>query len=105
LSHIHARIRSKWGETVGRYASLRALEAWTDQRLDDLAATLRPVPAQLARNTEAIARLTDELRSARADISALRGDFAAMQRQVAQIGWALSGALVGVLVALLVAVA
>jgi hypothetical protein len=72
--------------------------------LDDLAATLRPVPAQLSRNAEAIVRLTDEVRSMRADMAAFRADFAAMQRQVAQIGWALSGALVGVLVALLVAV-
>jgi hypothetical protein len=28
------------------------LEAWTDERLDDLAATLRPLPAEMARNTE-----------------------------------------------------
>jgi hypothetical protein len=78
------------------------LEAWTDERLDDLAAALRPVPAQLARNTEAVERLTDEMRSMRTDLSALRGDFSAMQRQLAHIGWALAGALVGVLGAFLV---
>jgi hypothetical protein len=78
------------------------LEAWTDERLDDLAAALRPVPAQLARNTEAIERLIDEMRSMRTDLSALRGDFSAMHRQLAHIGWALAGALVGVLGAFLV---
>jgi uncharacterized protein YhaN len=73
------------------------LEAWTDERLDDLAATLRPVPAELARNTEALHRLTEDTHAIRADLSAL-------QRQIAQIGWGLSAALVGVLVALMVAV-
>ena len=92
------------------------MEAWTDARLDDLAATLRPLPAQMARNTEAIDRLTEEVRSIRADmtamggglhgdISALRSDFSALQRQLAQIGWAMATALVGVLIALIVAVA
>jgi hypothetical protein len=91
------------------------LEAWTDERLDDLAAALRPLPAQMARNTEAIERLTEETRSLRADmradmsamrddLAALRSDFTASQRQIAQIGWALSTALVGVLIALIVAV-
>jgi hypothetical protein len=92
------------------------LAAWTDERLDDLAASLRPLPAQMARNTEAIDRLTEETRSIRADMlamrgefrsefSALRGNLSASQRQIAQIGWALSAALVGVLIALIVAVA
>jgi chromosome segregation ATPase len=87
------------------------LEAWTDERLDDLAATLRPLPAQMARNTEAIERVTEELRSMRADMSAmrsdlgaLRADFSASQRQIAQIGWTMATALVGVLIALIVAV-
>jgi hypothetical protein len=72
------------------------VEAWTDERLDDLAATLRPLPAQMARNTEAIERLTDEVRSMRTDLSGL-------QRQIAQIGWGLSAALVGTMIALIVA--
>ena len=80
------------------------MEAWTDERLDDLAATLRPLPAQMARNTEALERVTDELRAVRADITALRTDFSALQRQLAQIGWAMATALVGVLIALIVAV-
>ena len=72
--------------------------------MDDLAATLRPLPAQMARNTEALERVTDELRALRADITALRTDFSALQRQLAQIGWAMATALVGVLIALIVAV-
>ena len=72
------------------------MEAWTDERLDDLAASLRPLPAQMARNTEAIDRLIEEMRSMRADLSALH-------RQITQIGWGLSAALVGTLIALIVA--
>ena len=72
------------------------MEAWTDERLDDLAATLRPLPAELARNTEAIERLTDEVRSIRTDLSSLH-------RQIALIGWGLSAALVGTMIALIVA--
>jgi hypothetical protein len=84
------------------------MEAWTDERLDDLAATLRPLPAQMARNTEAIERLTEEMRSMRVDnlaqFTSLRADLSALQRQIAQIGWGLSAALVGTLIALIVAV-
>jgi hypothetical protein len=80
------------------------LEAWTDERLDDLAATLRPLPAQMARNTDAIERLTEEMRAMRADFSAMRADLSGLHRQIAQIGWGLSAALVGTLIALIVAV-
>ena len=72
--------------------------------MDDLAASLRPLPAQMERNTEAIERLTEEMRSMRADFSAMRVDLSALHRQIAQIGWGLSAALVGTLVALIVAV-
>lgn len=64
--------------------------------MDDLAATLRPLPAEMARNTEAIERLTDEVRSMRTDLSSLHP-------QIAQIGWGLSAALVGTMIALIVA--
>jgi hypothetical protein len=104
------------------------MEAWTDERLDDLAATLRPLPAQVARNTEAIERLTLEMGSVRGemgsirsemralredhradfaavrgDLGALRTDLAASQRQIAQIGWAMATALVGLMIALIIA--
>jgi len=68
------------------------MEAWTDDRLDDLAAALRPLPAELARSTAAIERQGEELRAIRADLSAL-------QRQIAQIGWGLSAALAGRIIA------
>lgn len=80
------------------------MEAWTDERLDDLAATLRPLPAEVARNTEAINRLADEMRSIRADMAAMRSDLVASQRQVAQIGWTQSAALIAVVIALVVEV-
>jgi nitrogen fixation/metabolism regulation signal transduction histidine kinase len=73
-------------------------QAWTDERLDDLAATLRPLPAQVARNTEAIERLTDDVREIRDEIRSMRAQFT-------QIGWALVGTLFTALVALIVAVA
>jgi septal ring factor EnvC (AmiA/AmiB activator) len=97
------------------------VEAWTDERLDDLAATLRPLPAQMARNTEAVERVTEELRSMRSemaamradhradfaalrdDLGAVRADLSASQRQIAQIGWAMSTALVGLMIALIIA--
>ena len=69
-------------------------ETWTDERLDDLAAALRPLPAQLARNTEAIERMTEEMRAMRADMSA-------MQRQMTQIGWGAAGLLAAQLVAII----
>ena len=80
------------------------MEARTDERLDDLAATLRPLPAELARNTAILERQVDELRSVRVDLAAFRNDFSASQRQIAQIGWAMATALVGVIIALIVAV-
>jgi hypothetical protein len=87
-----------------------ARKAWTDERLDDLAAALKPLPAQVARVTEAVERLTDETwslreetRSLREETRFIRQDLSASQRQIAQIGWALALALLGAIAALLVA--
>ena len=66
--------------------------AWTDERLDDFAASV----------TGEIRLLRSEMRE---EFGALRAEFSALQRQIAQIGWALAVALIGVLVALVVAVA
>jgi uncharacterized protein YoxC len=74
------------------------MHAWTDARLDHLAATLKPLPAEVARITEAVNRLTDETHS-------LRDDLSASQRQIAQIGWALASALIASQVALIIAIA
>ena len=81
---------------------MRGMESWTDERLDDLAAALRPLPAQVARNAEAIERLAGEMREMRGEMREMRADLAASHRQFAQIGWGLSFALTGALVALIV---
>lgn len=90
---------------------------WTDARLDDLAAALAPVPvrvaaldaavehlghvaaeleplpSELAVLTAAVERLTDEHR-------ALRAELAATQRQLVQMAWGLTVALLGAAAAL-----
>ncbi len=72
-------------------------EAWTDERLDDLAASLRPLPEQVAKVATAVEHLADETRS-------LREDLSASQRQITQIGFMLATALIGAVVALVIAV-
>jgi hypothetical protein len=75
-----------------------APETWTDERLDDLAAALRPLPEQVAGLVAAVDHLADETKAMRVDLSA-------SQRQIAQIGWGLVAALLGALAALIVALA
>ena len=98
----------------------KATAHWTDQRLDEFAAALEPlpvqvavlgaavkhldqvaaamepVPAQLAVLTAAADRLADENR-------ALRDELAATQRQLLQIAWGLVAALMGAAAALIAA--
>jgi hypothetical protein len=95
----------------------KAVVEWTDGRLDDLAAALQPVPAQvavldatvqhlaatmdsvpvqLAALTAIVERLADDNR-------ALRADLATTQRQLVQIAWGLVAALLGGAGALLAA--
>ena len=66
--------------------------------MDDVIATLRPLPAQVARNTEAMERLSTDVRE-------VRDEMRAMRSQITQIGWALVTTLVGAVVALIIAVA
>ncbi len=87
----------------------KAVGKWTDGRLDDLAAALEPIPAQvaildatvdqlaaalepipvqLAVLASTVDRLADENR-------ALRAELAMTQRELLQIAWALLAALVG----------
>ena len=66
----------------------RAAVEWTDARLNDLAATLEPVPSRLAGLAASVERLTEESR-------ALRMELAAAQRQLLQLSWGLLLALVG----------
>ena len=71
--------------------------AWTDERLDDLTATL-DTNVNLLR--EEIRGLREDTR---AQIGELRADLSAWQREIAQIGWALAGALFAAIAALIVA--
>jgi prefoldin subunit 5 len=90
----------------------KAVEEWTDERLNDLAAALQPVPTQVAMLSAGVARLdhlTAQLQPVPAQIAvlaagieqlatenrALRGELAAVQRQLVQISWALMAALLG----------
>jgi hypothetical protein len=96
----------------------KAVQEWSDARLNDLAAAIEPVPRQVAVLTEAVEhlegvtaalqplpsqvaalsatveRLTDENR-------ALRDSLAAMQRQLLQVAWGLVAALLGAAAALI----
>ena len=60
---------------------------WTDARLDDLAAALAPVPAEVAALRALVDHLCDENR-------VLREEVAAAQRQLVQIAWGLVAALI-----------
>ena len=100
------------------------MEAWTDSRLDDLAATLRPLPQEVARlggivdgiaeetrsMREDMRSMREDMRSMREDMRSMRGemlsmrqDQSAFQRQLAQIGWSLAGALAAALFAVVLA--
>jgi|SRR3954451_21859282 hypothetical protein len=99
----------------------KAVEEWTDQRLNDLAASLQPVPSQVALLTAGVARLdhaTAQLQPVPAQIAvlaagmeqlavenrALRNELAAVQRQLVQISWALMAAMLGAAAAIVGAV-
>jgi hypothetical protein len=95
----------------------KAVEQWTDARLNDLADALEPVPAQVA-VLDATVKHLDHLATALAPVPAqlavlaatvdrladenraLRGELAATQRQLLQIAWGLVAALLGAAAAL-----
>lgn len=80
-------------ETVpGQIAVLDA----TVRHVEHVAAALEPVPARVAVLSAAVERLAEENR-------VLRGELAAMQRQLSQIGWGLVAALVGATAAVIAA--
>jgi hypothetical protein len=74
----------------------KAVAHWSDERLDDLAAALEPVPARVAVLEAMVDRLVEENR-------VLRAELAITQRQLLQVAWLLVGALVGGAGALLAA--
>jgi hypothetical protein len=67
--------------------------AWSDERLDE---RMNSMDATFQRIFDVLDEIREELRG-------LRDDVSACQRQIAQIGWALAGALLSVIVALVVA--
>jgi hypothetical protein len=66
----------------------KAVAHWSDERLDDLAAALEPVPARVAVLEAIVERLVDENR-------VLRAELGTTQRQLLQVAWLLVGALLG----------
>jgi hypothetical protein len=74
----------------------KAAAHWSDERLDDLAAALEPVPARVAVLEAMVDRLMEENR-------VLRTELATTQRQLLQVAWLLVGAMVGGAGALLAA--
>jgi len=91
--------------------------AWTDERLNDLAATLDTSVKLVHDEIRALREDTrqelrglreevrEDFRDLRQDIRDLRADFSAWQRQIAQIGWALAAALIGAVVAIIIGLA
>lgn len=89
----------------------RVAQEWSDARLNDLAATLEPVPAKVAALSEAVEHLDGITKTLQpmpaqvavlaatverlsADNQALRQELAALQHQLLQIAWGLVTALV-----------
>jgi hypothetical protein len=66
----------------------KAAAHWSDERLDDLAAALEPLPARVAVLEAMVDRLTEDNRQ-------LRAELGTTQRQLLQLAWLLVGALVG----------
>ena len=90
----------------------KAVEEWTDARLNDLAAALEPVPTQLAMLSASVAHfehLATQLEPVPSQLAvlaasvervteenrALRAPLAAAQLQLVQISWGLVAALIG----------
>ena len=74
----------------------KAVAKWSDERLNDMAAVLEPVPARVAVLEAIVDRLVEENRD-------LRAELATIQRQLLQVAWVLVGALLGGAGALLAA--
>ena len=74
----------------------KVVAQWSDQRLNDLAAALEPVPVKVAVLEAIVERLAEENRE-------LRAELATTQRQLLQVSWVLVGALLGGAGALLAA--
>jgi hypothetical protein len=94
-----------------------AVAQWTDGRLNDLAAALEPVPAQVAVLDATVHQLAAAMESVPAQLAvlgatverladenrALRSELATTQRQLFQVAWSLVAALLGGAAALVAA--
>jgi hypothetical protein len=67
---------------------VKAAAHWSDERLDDLAAALEPLPTRVAVLEATVERLVEENRG-------LRTDLVTIQRQLLQVAWLLVGAVLG----------
>jgi hypothetical protein len=74
----------------------KAAAHWSDDRLDDLAAAMEPLPARVAVLEAIVERLAEDNRLLRAEI-------ATIERALLQMGWMLVAALLGGAGALLAA--
>ena len=74
----------------------KAVAHWSDERLDDLAAALEPIPTRVAVLEATVERLVEENRG-------LRTDLVTIQRQLLQVAWLLVGTVLGGLGALIAA--
>jgi hypothetical protein len=86
--------------------------AWTDERLDDFAASvtgeLRLLRTEMREEFRAMrTEMHEEFRAMRAEMHeefrAMRAEMGSLQRQMTQIGWALVIALIGAVVTIVVA--
>jgi hypothetical protein len=66
----------------------KAVAHWSDERLDDLAAALEPIPTRVAVLEATVERLIEENRG-------LRTELVTIQRQLLQVAWLLVGAMLG----------
>jgi hypothetical protein len=87
----------------------KAVAEWTDGRLNDLAAALEPVPAQVAVLDATVHHLATAMESVPAQLAvlaatverladenrALRSELATTQHQLIQVAWGLVAALLG----------
>lgn len=95
----------------------RAVTQWTDERLDDLADALEPVPVQVAVLDATVKHLVVALEAVPAQLAvlaatverltdenhALRAELASTQRQLFQVAWGLVAALLGAAAAIIAA--
>jgi hypothetical protein len=74
----------------------KAVGHWSDERLDDLAAALEPLPSRVAVLEAIVERLAEEN-------TVLHEEMVTLQRQLLQVAWLLLGAVLGGAGALLAA--